>query len=148
MRNRESRFSSPLPYSSLISHIDNQWINEELCIKYAVRWCHLTPLFIALGEVNPHQFIAMNPKLKLQSVPIELKTCLPHIVMSHCINRGNCHVINDHLQAKNMNAGPAPRYVITAESKFFRIFFLSDTLAVRLLGSSFSFSLASSSCLI
>ena len=51
-----------------------------------------------------------------------------HYYVPHCINRGNGHVINDHLQAKNTSAGRAPRYVTTAESKFFIIFFLSDTV--------------------
>ena len=69
-----------------------------------------------------------------------------HCYVPQCINRGYGNVINDHLQAKNTSAGRAPRYDITAESKFFIIFFHSDTLAVRLLGSSFSF--ACSSCLI
>ena len=36
----------------------------------AVRWCHLTHQFIAGGEVDPHQFIAVNPKLELRGVPI------------------------------------------------------------------------------
>ena len=65
-----------------------------------------------------------------------------HCYVPQCINRGNSHVINDQLQAKNTSAGRVPLYVITAESKCF----LSDTLAVRLLGSSFTF--ASSGCLI
>ena len=46
-----------------------------------------------------------------------------HCYVPQCINRGSGHVINDHLQAKNTSAGHAPRYVITAESKFFIIFF-------------------------
>ena len=60
-----------------------------------------------------------------------------HCYVPHCINRGNGHVINDHLQAKNMSAGRAPRYVINAESKFviilfFLILWLVD-FSVRLL---------------
>ena len=37
-----------------------------------------------------------------------------HCYVPQSINRGNSNVINDHLQAKNMSAGRAPRYVITA----------------------------------
>ena len=46
-----------------------------------------------------------------------------HCYVPQCINRGNGHVINDHLQAKNTSAGRTPCYVIIAESKFFLIFF-------------------------
>ena len=66
-----------------------------------------------------------------------------------CINRGNGHVINDHLQAKKTRARRAPRYVVTttrAEIKILYTFFLPDTLAVRLLGYYFTFRFASSSC--
>ena len=57
-----------------------------------------------------------------------------HCDVPQCINRCNGHVINDHLQAKNMSAGRAPRYIITAESKFFinLILWLFD-FSVRLL---------------
>ena len=68
-----------------------------------------------------------------------------------CINSGNDHVINDHLQAKNTSAGRAPHYVITTtrvENQNSFDFFLPDTLAVRLIGSSFTFNFASSSCRI
>ena len=72
-----------------------------------------------------------------------------HCYVPQCINnRGNGHVINDHLQAKNTSAGRRTRYIITTESTFFIFVFISDTLAVRLLGSSFTFSFASSSYLI
>ena len=43
-----------------------------------------------------------------------------------CINRGNGHVINDHLQAKKTRARRAPRYVVTttrAEIKILYTFF-------------------------
>ena len=51
-----------------------------------------------------------------------------HCYGPQCINRGNGHVINDHIQAKNTSAGRVPCYVITAESKFFINSFLPDTL--------------------
>ena len=35
--------------------------------KGAVRWCHLTHQFTAGGEVNPHPFIPVNPKVELRS---------------------------------------------------------------------------------
>ena len=47
-----------------------------------------------------------------------------HCYVPQCINRGNGHVINNHLQAKNTSAGRAARYVITAESKYIIFFFL------------------------
>ena len=66
------------------------------------------------------------------------------------INRSNGHVINDHLQAKNSCVSRAqwradtifvtssPRHAL--KSKLNIAFFLPDTLAVRLFGSSFAFS--------
>ena len=49
-----------------------------------------------------------------------------HCHVPQCINRGNGHVINDHLQAKNTSAGRAPRYVIIKilYNFFFLIFWL------------------------
>ena len=63
------------------------------------------------------------------------------------INRGNGYVINDHLRAKNSCVSRAlgmfcvtssPRHEIKSK---LNLFFLPDTLAVRLLSSSFAFCL-------
>ena len=65
------------------------------------------------------------------------------------INRSNCHVMNDNLQAKHSclslaqwRARHVLCYVITktrAQIKIKSVFFLPDTLAVLLLSSSFAF---------
>ena len=65
--------------------------------------------------------------------------------MPQCMNRGDGHIINDHLQAINCCVSRAvDTFCVTAsprhelKSKFYE-FFLSDIWAVRLLGYSFSF---------
>ena len=128
--------------------------------KDAVRWCHLTHLFIAEASVH-----SSKPKTRVAELYryFVSKRFINHSVIidlaeKHdrhtflCINSGNGHVTNDHLQAKNTSAGLAPRYVITttlAEIKIlYNFVLLPDTLVVRLIGSSFTFSFASSSCRI
>ena len=65
-----------------------------------------------------------------------------HCYVSQCINRGDGHVINDHIQLCFMSVRHVLHYVIITTRAQFKIlsFFHPDTLAVRLLGSSFTFS--------
>ena len=67
-----------------------------------------------------------------------------HCYVSQCIN--NSYVINKHLQARNSCVSRAlDTFCVTSsrthelKSKFYLFFFLHDTLAVRLLRSSFIF---------
>ena len=100
-----------------------------------------------------YQFIAVNTKLgSWRSAEIFFedmsKRNMPgtHCYVRQFINRGNGHVINDHLRAKNSCVSRTPdTFCITSLPKHellkskLNLLFLPDTLAVRLLSSSFPF---------
>ena len=94
----------------------------------------ITSVLPSLSFSLMHQFIAMNPKLELRrcvppffpkrfinhSIIIKEMRNMPgtHCYVPLCINRGNGHVINDHLQAKNSCVSRAPdTYCVTSSPR-------------------------------
>ena len=123
--------------------------------KVAVRWCHLTHRVNVGASVHSREpkarvadvypYFARKRFINHSIIIKSFQTCPAHIVMCHnAKNSGN--VINDHFRAKNScDSRAQTRYALrhhqdTSSNKNEIFVFLPDTLAVRLLSSSFAFS--------